>query len=146
MNRTLFIPAVPALIATALFASCEKAATVGDSSFARRTFESLAKGDKAVEASIDWEMLRFLNADIGQVYVSFASDADKIKFREGFITQFASKFQAEGGKVSEFTNWRVRDHDKTRTVVAADSPSGNLLLTVNKRDGKERVSAIEITR
>lgn len=146
---------LPLVAACALVCSCErnssttvgdKLATVGDAGFARKTFEGLAKGDQAVSASIDWKTLKSLGTDVGIAYVAFASEEDQRRFREGFITQFSSSFQAAGGKVEDFTDWKVTDHDATHTVVTAIAPSKVLRVIVNERDGKERVSGLELTQ
>lgn len=146
MKTTLFF--LPVVAASAIVCSCEKAATkaatLGDATFARTTFTSLAKGDRGVESSIDWTTLRAQGKNIGAGYVALATEEDKLRFREAFVTQFASDFQASGGKVEDFTDWKVVEHDATHTVVRALTPKGVLNVTVNERDGKERVSAFEV--
>lgn len=135
------LPAVAVLVC-----SCEKSklASVGDASFARKTFEKLAKGDQSVDPDIDWKTLRALGQDVGVVYVTMASEEDQRRFREGFITQFASSFQTAGGKVEDFVDWKVTEHDATHTVVTASSPSRILKMGVNDRDGKERVTSLDV--
>ncbi|BCU79496.1 hypothetical protein [Luteolibacter sp. LG18] len=140
--------ALPLLAAAALVCSCKevktKVETVGDATFARKTFESLAKGDQAVSSDIDWKMLKSFGTDVGAAYVVMASEEDQRRFREGFITQFASSFQSAGGKLEDFGAWKVAEHDATHTVVTAASPNKMLRITVNERDGKERVSGLDV--
>jgi hypothetical protein len=133
-------------VITALVCSCEKSklASVGDASFARKTFEKLAKGDQSVDPDIDWKTLRALGQDVGVVYVTMASEEDQRRFREGFITQFASSFQTAGGKVEDFVDWKVTEHDATHSVVTASSPTRILKIGVNDRDGKERVASLDV--
>ena len=146
MKNTVF--ALPLLAAAALVCSCKEAKvkieTAGDTTFARHTFESLAKGDQSVSADIDWKLLKSFGADVGAAYVVMASEEDQRRFREGFITQFASSFQSAGGKLEDFGSWKVAEHDATHTVVTAASPNKILKITVNERDGKDRVSGLDL--
>ncbi|MFD0894271.1 hypothetical protein KBB96_09670 [Luteolibacter ambystomatis] len=146
--KTNFL-ALPLAAATALVCSCQevkmKVETAGDAAFARKTFESLARGDQAVSADIDWKTLKSFGTDVGAAYVVMASEEDQRRFREGFITQFSSAFQTAGGKVEAFGGWKVIEHDATHTVVTAVSPDKILRITVNERDGKERVSGFGVT-
>jgi hypothetical protein len=141
--KTIPFLASALMLPAALVCSCEKTRmkvqTLGDASFARETFQSLAKGDLAVSDSIDWKTLHALGQNVGVVYVTMASEEDQRRFREGFITQFAASFQAAGGKVEDFVDWKVVEHDATRTLVTAASPSKVLRITVNERDGREFV-------
>jgi hypothetical protein len=142
--KTIFF-ALPLGVAM-LVCSCDKSklASVGDASFARKTFEGLAKGDQAVSEDIDWKTLRALGQDVGVIYVTMESEEDQRRFREGFITQFASSFQTAGGKVEDFVDWKVTEHDATHTVVTASSSNRILKIGVNERDGKNRVASLDV--
>lgn len=141
--------ALPLAAATVLVCSCQevktKVETAGDATFARKTFESLARGDQSVSADIDWKMLQSFGTNVGAAYGIIASEEDQRRFRESFITQFASSFQNAGGKVEDFGGWKVVEHDATHTVVTSVSPTKILRITVNDRDGKERVSGLGVT-
>jgi hypothetical protein len=141
--------ALPLFATAALVCSCEKAQmkaeTLGDATFARTTFESLARGDQSVSESIDWNTFNSLGENVGMAYTKIASPEDQRRFREAFITQFASSFQAAGGRVEDFTDWKVVEHSATHTVVSAVSPAKILNVTVNERDGKERISGLSVT-
>lgn len=141
--KNLILSAISLL--TLLLPGCEKMEAKGDVTFAKSTFESLARGDTSVAEKIDWETLNSLGIPVGQQYVAFANDADRTNFRKGFVTQFSASFRESGGSVDSFTGWRVTSHDETNTKVTADTTKGRLNLTVSKRDGKERLSAIEIS-
>lgn len=123
-----------------------KVATLGDVSFARATFESLARGDSAVAEKIDWPVFTSLGQNIGASYVALTSGVEKEKFITGFITQFATSFRESGGSIEGFTNWRVTAHDALKTEVAADSANGVLTVIVAERDGVERVSSLNIIK
>lgn len=151
------IPFLAAFAALLLLPNCRQAkrnyaeakqevATAGDVSFARSTFESLARGDSAVTDKIDWPVFTSLGQNLGASYVALSSGVEKQKFVAGFITQFASSFRESGGTLENFTNWRVVLHDKMKTEVAADSPNGVLTVVVAERDGVERVSSINIIK
>jgi hypothetical protein len=140
-----------------LFTNCDKtrlsgveakrqAATVGDVSFARSTFESLTRGDSSVAEKIDWAVFTSLGENLGATYVSFASGVEKEKFVAGYISQFATSFRESGGSVDSFTNWRVVSHDSQKTEVAADGNQGVLTIVVSERDGIERVSSINVVK
>ncbi|MGC4013286.1 MAG: hypothetical protein QM755_02040 [Luteolibacter sp.] len=146
--KTSFL-ALPLIAATALVCSCKdvktKVETAGDATFARKTFEGLARGDQSVSGDIDWKMLKSFGTDVGAAYVVMASEEDQRRFREAFIVKFASSFQGAGGKVEDFVAWKVAEHDATHTVVTAASPNKVLRITVNERDGKERVSGFDVS-
>ena len=142
--KTLILAAISLL--TLLLPGCEKMEAKGDVTFAKTTFESLVRGDSGVTDKIDWETLNSLGLPVGQQYVSFANDSDRTNFCKGFVTQFSASFRESGGSVDSFSNWRVISHDETHTEVVADSADGTLKLTVSKRDGIERLSAIKIAK
>lgn len=137
---------LPILVLISLLAAACNRSGQADVGYAQKTFESLARGEEAVAADIDWKTLQSLGIDVGVAYVALASDEERARFREGFITQFASSFQNTGGKVDSFTNWRTTSHDDIATVVKADGPSGTLVLTVTRRDGRSQLSSIQQTR
>lgn len=146
MNRYLTaIPAIVLFVTSPVFTSC-KGTKAGDTAFAKNTFESLARGDLAVVHSIDWETLQSLGIDVGKQYVVIASEEDKRRFREGFVTQFASSFQSTGSKVEQVVNWRVASQDKLKTVISADAPGGTLSINVTERDGQHKVSSLQIVK
>ncbi len=140
-----------------LFSNCREAkrdltsakrevASAGDVTFARSTFESLARGDSAVAEKIDWPVFTSLGENLGADYVALTSGLEKQKFVAGFITQFAISFRESGGNLEGFTNWRVASRDALRTEVAADSPNGVLTVIVAERDNVERVSSINLIK
>jgi len=138
--KTAILPLL--VLAGLLSAACNRS-TPADVNFAQKTFQALVLGDETVAADIDWKVLQSMGSNVGLAYVVLASDAERARFREGFITQFASAFQTSGGKAEDFTNWRAASHDDTATVVKADGPTGTLTLTITRRDGKRQLSAIQ---
>jgi hypothetical protein len=124
----------------------QEVATVGDVSFAKKTFESLAKGDAAVGEKIDWPIFTSMGDNVGAAYTMLTSGVEKQKLVSSFITQFAVSFRESGGTVEGFTNWRIVMHDSQKTEVAADSPNGVLTVTVSERDHVERVSSINVIK
>jgi hypothetical protein len=129
---------------------CEKTATKveskADMSFAKNTFESLARGDSTVMDKIDWATLNSMGQDVGAVYMQIPSETEKRNFETAFVTQFSSAFREAGGSPDKFENWRVSYHDDLKTEVAADSGGGTVTITVTERDGKERVSGLGFIR
>lgn len=143
----------PILIAVTiplLISSCKETlrevAAKGDVTFARSTFESLARGDSAVIDKIDWPVLTSLGTNVGASYVAMPSGVEQEKFTTAFVTQFATTFRESGGSVEDFSNWRVSSRDSRKTEVAADSANGVLTVIVSERDHKERVSSINILK
>jgi len=129
-----------------LFSSCDSTRSAGDVTFARTTFESLARGDTAATENIDWETLNSLGINVGASYTAIASETEREEFKNAFVTQFASSFRDGGGSAEAFTNWRVTGTTDDRTEVSADSPNGVLRLTVSRRNDLKRVSKLEIIR
>lgn len=121
-------------------------ATAGDVTFARSTFESLARGDASVADKIDWPVFTSIGENLGASYIALSSGVEKQKLVSAFITQFATSFRESGGSIDGFTNWRVTAHDSTQTEVAADSASGTLTVIVAERDGVEKVSSINMIK
>jgi len=126
--------------------SCEKTKQAGDTSFARKAFLELARGDTAVQSKIDWPTFVAMGQNVGAAYILLASDTEKQNFRNAFVTQFSTNFRESGGSVDNFTDWRVTFHDSLRTEVAADSPGGVLKITVSQRDSADHVSSIDIVK
>lgn len=139
------------LIAALWMISCNgtkmtTSSTAGDVTFARTTFESLARGDTSVADKIDWPVLTSLGQNLGASYTAITSTVEKEKFVAGFITQFSTSFRESGGTIESFSNWRVVSHDALKTEVAADSPNGVLTIVVSVRDQVERVSSINLIK
>ena len=143
MKSLLMLPAIACSLA---LTQCKKAASSGDLSFAKNTFESLARGDSKVAESIDWPTLQSLGQNVGVAYVQIPSETEKVNFQQAFVTQFSSSFREAGGSPDQFSNWRVSHHDDLKTEVAADSSGGTVTITVTERDGKERVSGLGFIR
>jgi hypothetical protein len=114
--------------------------------FARQTFESLAKGEPAVARQIDWPVLTVHGENVGQRYVALTTNADRERFVNGFITQFATSFRESGGALEHYTNWRVAHQDALGTTVSADSPAGVLTMVLSDRDNEERVVSINVSK
>jgi hypothetical protein len=140
------LAAVSALALTQCEKTASKVAGKADMSFAKNTFEALAKGDSAVKEKIDWDTLNSMGQNVGAAYVQLPSETEKVNFQNAFVTQFSSSFRESGGSPDKFENWRVSFHDDLKTEVAADSGGGTVTITVTERDGKERVSGFGFIR
>ncbi len=119
---------------------------VADIAFAKEAFEMLAGGDAKVDPKIDWKTLQSFGVNVGAEYVTYKMEADQKGFRDAFITQFSSSFIDGGGKLENFSNWRVDEADTLKTVVIADSTNGLLKLTVTDRNDTSRLSGIEMVK
>lgn len=138
------------IIAAAAFAlattSCEKTKQAGDTSFARKAFLELARGDTAVQSKIDWPTFVAMGQNVGAAYTALESETEKQNFRNAFVTQFSTNFRESGGSVDNYTDWRVTFHDSLRTEVAADSPGGVLKITVSQRDSADWISSLDVVK
>ena len=141
---------LPLLFLPFLFSHCEKTAgkvaSKVDLTFAKSTFESLARGDSATIEKIDWAILQSLGQNVGVSYVQIPSETEKVNFQKAFVTQFSASFREAGGTPDQFENWRVSYHDDLKTEVAADSAGGTVTIIVTERDGRERISGLGFIR
>ena len=141
---------LPLFLLSFLFCHCkktaEKVASKGDLTFAKSTFESLARGDSTAMENIDWATLQSLGQNVGGSYVQIPSETEKVNFQKAFVTQFSASFREAGGSPDQFENWRVSYHDDLRTEVAADSAGGTVTIIVTERDGSERISGLGFIR
>lgn len=151
------IPIAVLLITPFLLTNCKEtrhavaeakleAATAGDVTFAKGTFESLARGDSDAAGKIDWPVFTSLGENLGATYMAFPTGVEKEQFVKGYISQFATSFRESGGSIDSFKNWRVVSHDSQKTEVAADGNSGVLSIVVSERDNVEKVSSITVVR
>jgi hypothetical protein len=124
----------------------EKESDLPDVGFAKRAFFSMVNGS-AAEGIIDWETFRAMGEDLGPKYRALATDAEKAAARKSFLAGFAVSTPNIRANPEAITNWRVKSETPSETVVAADMQKGAvLLLTVSKRDGTQRISAMELQR
>ena len=142
----ILLAAVSSLAVTQCEKASNAAAGKADMTFAKSTFEALAKGDSAVKEKIDWDILNSMGQNVGAAYVQLPSETEKVNFQNAFVTQFANAFREAGGSPDKFENWRVSYHDDFKTEVAADSGGGTVTITVTERGGKERVSGLGFIR
>ena len=101
----------------------------------------------AAESAIDWETFRTDEQDIGAVYKALPNDAEKASFRKQFLAGFARSTPNIKANPGGIRNWRVKSETPSETIVAADMNSGVvMLLTVSKRDGNQKLSALRIQK
>lgn len=117
---------------------------LNDVEYAKKTFQLLADGDETVKGMIDWEHLKMLGIDVGELYTK-TSDAQRDKETSDFIRSYSNSFKQRGGRVENFSNWREQSRDATNTVVVADVQMGqHILITVTHINGQQKVSTLEI--
>jgi hypothetical protein len=94
---------------------------------------------------IDWETFQAMGDDLGKDYRALASDAEKMAYRKSFLIFFSASVPNIKANPGGITNWRVQSETPSETIVAANmQPGPVLLLTVSKRDGKQKISAMQI--
>lgn len=124
---------------------CSDGPPNADIQFAERGFQALARGDSITEEMIDWERFQVIGDNVGIVYVMMPNEAAKASFRKSFLAQFSASFQNSGASADSLKNWRVKGQDSARTVIAADTQDNRVLLvTVSKRDGKQKLAALSV--
>jgi len=107
----------------------------------------MVNGSSDAQTMIDWENFRAIGDDVGKEYQALPSDAEKSKYRNDFIAGIALSTPAIKANPDGITNWRVQRETPLETVVAANMNGGAILtLTVSKRDGIQRLSAIDMKK
>ncbi len=118
---------------------------LNDIEYAKKVFQLLGDGDESVKAMIDWEHLKMMGVDVGAMYRNTSGDAAREIETSSFIRGYSSSFKKSGGSVANLTNWREQSRDATNTVVATNTPAGQLvLITVTHSNGQQKVSTIEL--
>ncbi len=125
---------------------CSKESDNADIRFAKATFFSMVNGT-ADERAIDWEIFRSPTDDLGAIYKALPNDTEKASFRKQFLSGFAGSTPNIKANPNGITNWRVQSENPPETIVAADMQKGVvLLITISKRDGKQKLSAMKIEK
>lgn len=123
---------------------CSNESDNADVRFAKTTFFSMVNGT-ADETAIDWEILQSPTDDLGAIYKALPNDTEKTAFRKQFLSGFAGSTPNIKANPKGITHWRVQSENPAETIVAADMQKGTiLLLSISKRDGKQRLSAMKI--
>ena len=132
------------LLLAALFTlhGCSSTSNDPDVQFAQTAFTALATGNPSAEGMLDWPSLRMAGLDIGAQYNALPSETEKASNRAGFVSSFASSFQAKGASADSLTNWRVQD--AANHIVAADTTTGGTMsITISTPEGTRKISNIE---
>ena len=122
---------------------CGGKAVSNDVEFAKSAIGLLAKGDLSVEEMIDWNNFQAMGFNVGTSYSAMPNDTAKASFRKSFISSFSASFQKTGATAESLSNWRVLSQDSSKTIVVADTiKKTTFSFTVVKRDGKQKISAM----
>jgi hypothetical protein len=111
--------------------------------FAMRAFELLSQGDLSVEEMIDWDNLNIEGRDFGAMMKQIAASTqrDLSTFRKEFITNFGSYYKGSGD--GPLRKWQIDSRNGERTIVAASSVKGEVILfTVSILGGRQVISAM----
>ena len=129
----------------AILQGCSNWSADEDLRFAKTAFQSLAGGYSSAEKAIDWDTFKSMGNNVFEDYTALPNDLEKESFRKTFIMAFSSSFQSSGGSPDTLKNWRILNKDSSSTVVAADVPNNRtILITVIHRDGKQKISGLEV--
>ncbi len=97
-----------------------------DVDFARRILNDLINGRYSARTSLDWPHLKMMFVDVGAQYSKFQSDEARLNYERSFITNFSQGFKEKGGKIKNFSNWRLeQSRDPKCVLVEADCPDKN---------------------
>src|SRR5260221_13371000 len=112
--------------------------------FAKATFSALAKGDQSVADDIDWESFQVSTENVGSQYTKFSGDADRAAFRKSFISSFSTSFHSTGANEDSLSNWKIQSEGGDQSVVSGETVNkSHLLITVSKKNGVQKMSAIQ---
>lgn len=146
MIKTNELIALGCWIALAALAGCTEESDNADVRFAKTTFFSMVNGT-ADETAIDWENFVSPTKDLGPIYKALPNDAERALFRKQFLAGFAISTPNIKANPDGIRNWRAQSENPSETIVAADMQDGHvLLLTISKRDGKQRLSALKANK
>ena len=130
----------------ALLPACSRDSDNPDVKFAKTTLFSMVNCS-ADEALIDWETFQGPGKDVGAAYRALPDDAEKAKFRKEFLAGFCVSTPNLKAHPESLTDWRVKSESPSETVVATNMQPGTvMLLTVSKRDGKQKLSSLQVTK
>lgn len=129
-----------------LLPACSSESDNPDVKFAKTTFFSMVNCS-ADEALIDWETFQGFSKDVGAAYRALPNDAEKAEFRKSFLIGFCASTPNLKANPESLTDWRVNSASPSETIVATDRPAGDvMLITVSKRDGKQKLSSLQVTK
>jgi hypothetical protein len=114
-----------------------------DIDFCRNVFNDLINARGSAEKFIDWENFKAFNIDSGTIY-QLTDRAEKEDYKTGFILGFAAGFKRVGGKLSDYTHWRIYNKEEQKVIVAADVlvKKQTLFFTLSKK-GKRKLIGLE---
>lgn len=115
----------------------------GEVQFARRALYGLCAGKQKTEGLIAWERFQAMGVDVGTAYSQLRSIKEKADYRKAFFYNLSYAFKASKGRLSDFTNWQVKNRGVDTATVSVDTFSGKvLLMTLSDSGGRQRLIAI----
>jgi hypothetical protein len=133
-------------IVLASMQGCSRESDNADVRFAKTLLFSMVNGT-AAESAIDWEAFRAEEEDVGAAYRALPNDVEKASFRKSFLIGFAASTPNLKENPDGVTRWRAQSETPSETIVAANTQKGIvMLLTVSKRDGTRKLSAMRIEK
>jgi hypothetical protein len=116
-----------------------------DLDFGRMVFKGLIAGDASIDEHIDWSSVKMMGQDVAAQHATYAEPAAREVFRKALIKNIATSFAQTGGKISDFTDWRVHETRGAVVILAADydKKDGVLLVTLTHEDGERKLIGLE---
>ena len=90
----------------------------GDVQLCHKIFLGLLTGRQSVEEFMDWDHLKVIGLDVGALYSKLPDQKQKSDFRREFFRSLSRSFQMAGGRPQAYTNWRIKEKDSSKTIVA----------------------------
>jgi len=110
--------------------------------FAHTTFNRLANSDPLVAPNIDWENLRLVHRDHGEIYRGLRDDTAKNDYKAMIIRKWKPECEAKGIYASQFTDWKLELTNPRYCIVSARRGSQTTQIRVVKTDNGMLVSSI----
>jgi len=115
-----------------------------DLELCREIFKGFVEGNQTFENYVDWENLKAVGIDAGEIYRKFPSAKERKDYRKEFYKNFSSSVKRIGGRFEYMANWRVYSKSPTETIIATDYTAGSktLLFTLSGA-GKKKLTSFK---
>jgi hypothetical protein len=116
-----------------------------DLDFGRMVFKGLIAGDASIDEHIDWLSVKMMGQNVAAQHATYTETAAQEAFRKALIKNISTSFAQTGGKVSDFTDWRVHETRGAVVVLAADYDKKDavLLVTLTHVNGEPKLIGLE---
>lgn len=116
-----------------------------DLGFAQMVFKGLLAGNVRMAEHIDWPSVKMMGYDVAAAQAAYTDTDEKESFKKALIKNIARSFGQTGGKIKDFTNWRVHEVNQEAAVLAADYDTKDavILVKVIRVNGDRKLNGLE---